>query len=56
MVDELILALAFLLIVGLLWALIKAIFKLTIKIFSCGLIVILIVALILFLNVDVNVF
>ncbi len=56
MFDELIIALVFLLILGLVWGLIKAIFKLTLKVFSCGLIVILVIALLLFFTMDVNIF
>lgn len=56
MLDELIIALAVLLILGLVWVLLKAIFKLTRKIFTCGVIVILVIVLLLFLVVDVNLF
>ena len=49
MIDQLIIALVVILVLGLIWGLLKAVLKLTYKVFSCGLFLILVVGIIVFL-------
>lgn len=48
MTEQLLPVLVFLLVVGIIWILLKFVLKFTVKIFSCGCVVILAIALILY--------
>ncbi len=56
MPDQLLTILLIILAIGLVWWLLKAILKLTLKVFSCGLLVILAIGLLIFLSSNVEIF
>jgi hypothetical protein len=56
MIDQLIIALGAILVLGLIWVLLKAVLKLTLKVFSCGLFLILAVGALIYLATNFDVF
>ncbi len=56
MTDQLLTVFLIILAIGLVWWLLKAILKLTLKVFSCGLIVILVIGLLIFFSSNIGIF
>lgn len=56
MTDQLLTILLIILAIGLVWWLLKAILKLTMKVFTCGLFLILAIGLLIFLSSNVEIF
>jgi len=56
MTDQLLTILVVILAIGLVWWLLKAILKLTMKVFSCGLLLILAIGLLIYLGSNIEIF
>ncbi|MBC8505725.1 MAG: hypothetical protein ISR58_09790 [Anaerolineales bacterium] len=56
MADQLLTLLLIILAIGFIWSILKIIFKLTMKVFSCGLFLILIIGLLIFLSSNMEIF
>ena len=56
MAEQLVTLLIVILVLGLIWGLLKAVLKLTMKVFSCGLLLILVIGLLIFLSTNIEVF
>jgi len=56
MADQLLTVLLVILALGLIWGLLKFVLKLTLKVFSCGLVLILIIGLLVFLSSNLEIF
>lgn len=56
MAEQLFTLLIVILVLGLIWGLLKAVLKLTMKVFSCGLLLILTIGLLVFLSTSIEIF